>query len=353
MLVLQTAIYFASSLVCALLALHLLSSTALKPAAARWLGANFLLYSFNSAFGCLALLSLNSNWNPFFILRATSAMLLGPALYFYYLVVLKQERMIRVADWLHGVPAIAVLLLLVFPSGLSRLVDFLIPGSFACYLFMIIQVLRERASAVSGQHSSRRWFQILAAMMAVALTIELMVAAELALFGISRRVISVLIGSTAFLIFVCTTLMLALKRSSLLEWMTELGNDLISSKPELDDDNLKEIFLRFQQRVVDENWHIQQSSPSLSLAARKLGVPMRHLSEAINRCYRGSYSRYLNDQRIATAQRLMREEPERLITDIMFAAGFASKSNFNKEFQRVTGLSPSIWREKSRESVSG
>lgn len=172
-------------------------------------------------------------------------------------------------------------------------------------------------------------------------------------FVISRRVISVLIGSTAFLIFVCTTLMLALKRSSLLEWMTELGNDLISSKPELDDDNLKEIFLRFQQRVVDESWHIQQSSPSLSLAARKLGVPMRHLSEAINRCYRGSYSRYLNDQRIATAQRLMREEPERLITDIMFAAGFASKSNFNKEFQRVTGLSPSIWREKSRESVSG
>lgn len=34
------------------------------------------------------------------------------------------------------------------------------------------------------------------------------------------------------------------------------------------------------------------------------------------------------------------------ITEAMNEAGFSTKSNFNREFKRVTGLSPSEWRKQ-------
>jgi AraC-like DNA-binding protein len=35
------------------------------------------------------------------------------------------------------------------------------------------------------------------------------------------------------------------------------------------------------------------------------------------------------------------------ITRIMFDAGFQTKSNFNREFLRVTGMSPKAWRGRT------
>ena len=33
------------------------------------------------------------------------------------------------------------------------------------------------------------------------------------------------------------------------------------------------------------------------------------------------------------------------VTDAMLASGFNTKSNFNREFRRVTGRTPSDWRD--------
>ena len=57
---------------------------------------------------------------------------------------------------------------------------------------------------------------------------------------------------------------------------------------------------------------------------------------------------YVNTFRIRDACRML-EETDVPITGIVFEVGFTTKSNFNREFQRVTGLSPSAWREKARQ----
>ena len=54
-------------------------------------------------------------------------------------------------------------------------------------------------------------------------------------------------------------------------------------------------------------------------------------------------SQYVNNHRIDEARRLLATTDEP-ITRIMFDAGFLSKSNFNREFLRITGLSPKAWR---------
>ncbi|OOG76612.1 AraC family transcriptional regulator [Sinorhizobium sp. A49] len=88
---------------------------------------------------------------------------------------------------------------------------------------------------------------------------------------------------------------------------------------------------------------------NLSRIARKLGVPARRISNAINRMHGISVSQYVNNYRVEEACRLLQTTNE-AITQIAFEAGFLTKSNFNREFLRVTGKSPSSWREEQRVS---
>ena len=62
--------------------------------------------------------------------------------------------------------------------------------------------------------------------------------------------------------------------------------------------------------------------------------------------YGASFSVLLNDQRIAHAQKLLLQAPDLAVTEVMAEAGFASKSNFHKEFLRVTGTTPTLFREQ-------
>ena len=83
--------------------------------------------------------------------------------------------------------------------------------------------------------------------------------------------------------------------------------------------------------------------PDLTLAklARKTGISAKTLSGSINRMTGGSVSRYINDARIKAAQAAL-IEGER-VTTAMLSSGFNTKSNFNREFLRVTGTSPTQW----------
>ncbi|MNY61663.1 HTH-type transcriptional activator Btr [compost metagenome] len=76
-------------------------------------------------------------------------------------------------------------------------------------------------------------------------------------------------------------------------------------------------------------------------------MPARRISNAINRIHGISVSQYVNNYRVEEACRLLLTTEE-AITQIAFEAGFLTKSNFNREFLRVTGKSPSSWREQRR-----
>ena len=82
---------------------------------------------------------------------------------------------------------------------------------------------------------------------------------------------------------------------------------------------------------------------NLDRLARKAGIPARQISAAINRETGRNVSQYVNDFRIADACRLLRAT-DLPLTQIMFEVGFQTKSNFNREFRRVTGTSPTLWR---------
>ncbi|GGB41369.1 AraC family transcriptional regulator [Roseibium aquae] len=84
-------------------------------------------------------------------------------------------------------------------------------------------------------------------------------------------------------------------------------------------------------------------NPDLTLRklARQLGVPEKQLSAAVNEATGENLPRYVNRFRIDTACRLMAEGAP--VTSAIYASGFNTKSNFNREFLRVKGQSPSAW----------
>lgn len=89
--------------------------------------------------------------------------------------------------------------------------------------------------------------------------------------------------------------------------------------------------------------------PDLTLArlARKLLVPEKQLSSAINKRKGENISRYINKHRVLYACVLLREGKS--VTEAMFASGFNTKSNFNREFLRVQGVNPRLWLQSGVE----
>jgi AraC-like DNA-binding protein len=92
--------------------------------------------------------------------------------------------------------------------------------------------------------------------------------------------------------------------------------------------------------------------PDLNLGriARKMNLPARRVSVAVNRVHGVSVSQYVNDFRIRAACDMLTDSDEP-VTRLMFDCGFISKSNFNREFLRMTGTSPTEYRRRSQNKV--
>jgi AraC-like DNA-binding protein len=99
------------------------------------------------------------------------------------------------------------------------------------------------------------------------------------------------------------------------------------------------------ERLMRESELYRDMELNLGKIARRLRQPSRSISNAINRVHGVSVSQYVNGLRIAAACRLL-DETEDSITSVIYASGFMTKSNFNREFNRVTGMTPSDWRRR-------
>ena len=82
---------------------------------------------------------------------------------------------------------------------------------------------------------------------------------------------------------------------------------------------------------------------NLQRLARKAGVPARQVSRAVNSQTGLNVSQWVNEARINAACELLRQSDETIL-EIMDKVGFATKSNFNREFRRITNTSPTEWR---------
>ncbi|HEV7309204.1 AraC family transcriptional regulator [Ensifer sp.] len=96
-------------------------------------------------------------------------------------------------------------------------------------------------------------------------------------------------------------------------------------------------------RTMRENKLYRDPDLTLGRLARRLAMPARQISGAISRASSGNVSQVVNGYRIREAERLLKET-DLTVTAVMFECGFQTKSNFNREFLRITGMNPRAYR---------
>lgn len=116
----------------------------------------------------------------------------------------------------------------------------------------------------------------------------------------------------------------------------------------LSDDEVKDIVHKIDVLLSTKEVFLD---PDLTLdrLARKACIPARQISAAINQVYGRNISQVVNEYRIERAKTLLLTT-DKAITQIYMDSGFQTKSNFHREFSRVTQQTPSAFRRANMKS---
>ncbi len=99
-------------------------------------------------------------------------------------------------------------------------------------------------------------------------------------------------------------------------------------------------FLRENHRFADPNL-------TLDKLAKRIHIPARKISMAINHVSGMNVSQYINQMRLAHAAEMLLKSDDP-VAHISEKSGFLTRSNFYREFQRVYGTSPAAYRDQAR-----
>ncbi len=78
--------------------------------------------------------------------------------------------------------------------------------------------------------------------------------------------------------------------------------------------------------------------------ADRLREPTRDVSRVLNGPVGDGFHRAVGERRVAEAQRLFRADSEATVLEVLYAAGFSSKSAFHRAFKRHVGMTPTAFR---------
>ena len=118
----------------------------------------------------------------------------------------------------------------------------------------------------------------------------------------------------------------------------------------LDVDSSREILEKLQTAMlIDKLYH--DSDLRLEKLAQSLNVSRHHLSQVINEQTGMNFFEYINHHRIGEAKHLLSatSKKELNIIDVAYEVGFNNKVSFNTAFKKITGQTPTSFRNEHLE----
>lgn len=258
----------------------------------------------------------------------------------------------RVPGWLHFLPAGIVLLLSAFWSRLHPPIDALLFVLFVTYGLLLLRNGRLGPDRLTAARFGDASLAGRAAMVAGGLLvfsglIDLAIALDFGLGDGSHAARLVSAGNLTLVPLIAWALVL-MGQSALPASSPDPSPEIVPRGSPPDDERV----LADLDRLLTETALYRDPDLNLDRLSRRLAVPARQLSGAINRKLGQNVSQAINGWRIREAMQLL-AETDRQVTAIMFDCGFQTKSNFNREFRRVAGCSPSDWRRGARDARAG
>lgn len=269
---------------------------------------------------------------------------IAPALYisFVALTVSGQEtrRIARINFLLATVLTGAML----FPIPFSGYIDLLIAASFATYTGLLFRLWRRGADQFS--QAPTRLGEVLLKLLGLAvvvmlstLLVDVFIAILFANEMAQSAAVTISLVSLLFLIVATVLLVDTLRLHSRRSQPRSTDEALKPANPAARD------LVETARKVLLEKALYKDAGLTLTRLARRVGVPDRDLSQAINQAEGINVSQFVNQVRLTEAARLLTvtDDP---VAKIMEQVGFLTRSNFYREFRKVYGEAPASFRKK-------
>lgn len=307
-------------------------------AASRLLSALFGVFALEAA---LVALRFGYGVEAFIPLQRVLPLFVGPLLYlsFVSLAVPAERFARRVAVHLGAAGAIAVGVELL-PHAIAAL-DAATTASYLFYAVALVLLWRAGPNRLERARldlslSLSRWI-LWGALFLFALSVLDTAIAVSFLQGAPQRSVELISYGSIVLIAVLVALLAALPRVA--------ARPPLPDRPEPASDGAA--IEAAARALLTETALYLDPDLSLERLARRLHVPARSLSAAINETRQMNVSQYVNGFRLAHAARLLGES-EASVAAVMVQSGFLTRSNFYREFQRVYGVTPGAFRKAAQ-----
>lgn len=126
------------------------------------------------------------------------------------------------------------------------------------------------------------------------------------------------------------------------------SDDAVQDLDEEDISLMKEV-----EKLVKNDKIFKDLDLTLDSLSRQMGVNRNYLSKAINKTTGKNFNAYINEYRIKEAIKIMSEEKSDLISidAIALEVGFNNRISFYQSFKKITGLTPSDFRNNKVNSL--
>jgi len=257
--------------------------------------------------------------------------LIPTSFFFFSRVILFSDVEHKKVDALHFIPTLLGLFL---PVGFLALLGFLLGSCYTVWFTRLILKLRPQSARFKFELFFFALFAVIALTVFVLCLSLPYINTQIFYFTYANAI------SICLLLIICALLFYPKLLSDIL-----LITELTYSKSKLIGVDTSDKLAQLESIMLKDKLY-QNEELSLSLLADQLELSTHQLSELINTQFDVNFPRYIREQRILEAKRLLIEEPSTSILAISMETGFKSQSNFYTAFKEITGVSPGQYRKK-------
>lgn len=268
---------------------------------------------------------------------------IAPSAYLSFAVLtgpLDKKRRTIVLNGLVALAVTAVIFMLPPPSGY---VDVLIAGTFIAYTAALVSIWVRGADVFCEMPTGLMpLLHKLLAVAVAAMTATLVIDALIAVFFARQME-----NAAAVTVSLVSLLTLIAAVGGTVFSLSGRGGRRSDGADSSEDEAEWHALVERAQEVLTGQGLYRDSGLTLTRLARRVGVPDRHLSNAVNRCLGISVSQFVNQVRLEEAARLLTATGEP-VSVIQQQVGFLTRSNFYREFQKHFGEAPGIYRKNAQ-----
>lgn len=329
-----------------------------------WLGMFFFLLALNFFEGMMLLNSTLMEFPRLAFWEDPFVLLYGPFIYFFSLHLKSRKWSWTLPRLLHIVPFIIFELLVVIFHANTTAADMvailgsirnldqdfvILVGIVPFFMHVLTYVILARKTLVNHREELQQYyssidlewaFQVIQMVVIIFLISFL---SSIVQYSGSKNIFSVLLLSLIIISVVLTSrLLLKAMSRPLFQTVTRSvpGNELSIREMEVVKEKITRIF---SEKKLFTN-------PELTLKdlAGEINVSDRTVSQVINKLLNKNFYDFVNDYRIREACQIFDTsmDPRLTVLEVLYQVGFNSKSSFNTQFKKKTGLTPSEYKAR-------